>query len=95
VAGSQLGLDKTGMVDVVPAHQLVRAIPAAAALVLVGDFDQLPSVGPGCSLRDTAITKGRKLVVIVGSKKAVAMAVKWVDSRRGATRLRGRMKGVL
>jgi exodeoxyribonuclease V alpha subunit len=34
------------------AHQLIRAIPEQAALILVGDVDQLPSIGPGCVLRD-------------------------------------------
>jgi exodeoxyribonuclease V alpha subunit len=41
----------------------------------------------------TALTRGRKLVVIVGQKKAVAMAVKRVDSRQRVTTLRERMKG--
>ena len=40
------------MLDVVLAHQLIRAIPRHAAVILVGDVDQLPSVGPGCVLRD-------------------------------------------
>jgi exodeoxyribonuclease V alpha subunit len=33
-------------------HQLLRAIPSGACLVLVGDVDQLPSVGPGSVLAD-------------------------------------------
>ena len=37
----------------------------------------------------TAITRGRKLVVIVGCKKAVAMAVKRVDSRRRDEKCKG------
>jgi exodeoxyribonuclease V alpha subunit len=45
-------IDETSMLDVVLAYQLVRAIPQHAALILVGDVDQLPSVGPGCVLRD-------------------------------------------
>jgi exodeoxyribonuclease V alpha subunit len=45
-------VDETSMVDVVLANQLVRAIPAHAALILVGDVDQLPPVGPGSVLRD-------------------------------------------
>ncbi len=40
------------MVDVVLMYQLVRAVPAHACLVLVGDVDQLPSVGPGRGLAD-------------------------------------------
>ena len=45
-------IDETSMLDVVLAYQLLRAIPQEAALILVGDVDQLPSVGPGCVLRD-------------------------------------------
>jgi exodeoxyribonuclease V alpha subunit len=45
-------IDEASMLDLVLAHQLVRAIPTHAALILIGDVDQLPSVGPGCVLRD-------------------------------------------
>ena len=45
-------VDETSMVDVVLAAQLLQAIPPGAALVLVGDVDQLPSVGPGAVLAD-------------------------------------------
>jgi len=45
-------VDETSMLDLTLAWQLIRAIPSRAALVLVGDVDQLPSVGPGCVLRD-------------------------------------------
>jgi len=47
-----LVVDETSMVDVSLMHQLVRALPAESALLLVGDVDQLPSVGPGNVLRD-------------------------------------------
>ena len=40
------------MVDVPLMHSLVRALPNRAGLVLVGDVDQLPSVGPGMVLGD-------------------------------------------
>jgi exodeoxyribonuclease V alpha subunit len=50
--GDVVVLDEASMVDVVLMQQLVRAIPLHAALVLVGDVDQLPSVGPGSVLRD-------------------------------------------
>ena len=40
------------MVDVVLMNQLLRAVPRRACLVLVGDVDQLPSVGPGAVLAD-------------------------------------------
>jgi exodeoxyribonuclease V alpha subunit len=45
-------IDETSMLDITLAWQLVRAIPYSAAVILVGDVDQLPSVGPGCVLRD-------------------------------------------
>jgi exodeoxyribonuclease V alpha subunit len=47
-----LVVDETSMVDVSLMHSLLRALPARAALLLVGDVDQLPSVGPGNVLRD-------------------------------------------
>lgn len=45
-------VDESSMLDVTLACQLVRAVPRRAALILVGDVDQLPSVGPGMVLRD-------------------------------------------
>ena len=40
------------MVDVPLMHALLKAVPPRAALILVGDVDQLPSVGPGQVLAD-------------------------------------------
>jgi exodeoxyribonuclease V alpha subunit len=45
-------VDESSMIDVVLMNQLLRAIPSGAALLLVGDVDQLPSVGPGSVLAD-------------------------------------------
>jgi exodeoxyribonuclease V alpha subunit len=47
-----LVVDETSMVDVLLVHSLVRALPSRAGLILVGDVDQLPSVGPGPVLHD-------------------------------------------
>ena len=47
-----LVVDETSMVDVPLMHHLLRALPSHASLLLVGDADQLPSVGPGTVLRD-------------------------------------------
>src|SRR5437870_398870 len=47
-----LVVDETSMVDVLLIHALVRALPNHAGLILVGDVDQLPSVGPGTVLAD-------------------------------------------
>ena len=46
-----LVVDETSMVDVVLMSHLLRALPPQASLLLVGDIDQLPSVGPGMVLR--------------------------------------------
>lgn len=45
-------VDESSMLDLPLAHALVSALPRRAALVLVGDVDQLPSVGPGSVLKD-------------------------------------------
>lgn len=47
-----LVIDETSMLDIPLAYHLVKAIPAGASVVFVGDVDQLPSVGPGNFLRD-------------------------------------------
>ncbi len=52
-----LVVDETSMVDVPLMASLLAAIPPQAALLLVGDVDQLPSVGPGQVLAD-AIASG-------------------------------------
>src|SRR5207253_1993473 len=45
-------VDETSMVDVILANKLVKAVPPGAHLLLVGDVDQLPSVGAGEVPRD-------------------------------------------
>jgi len=45
-------VDEASMIDVPLAAALVAALPTAARLIVVGDSDQLPSVGPGAFLRD-------------------------------------------
>ncbi|HET9793493.1 MAG TPA: ATP-dependent RecD-like DNA helicase [Thermoanaerobaculia bacterium] len=50
--GDLFVVDEASMLDVTLCQQLVRAVPPAAALLFVGDVDQLPSVGPGSVLRD-------------------------------------------
>lgn len=45
-------VDEVSMLDAALAHALVRALDAGTCLMLVGDEDQLPSVGPGAVLRD-------------------------------------------
>jgi len=45
-------VDEASMLDVLLANKLVKAVPPGAHLLLVGDVDQLPSVGAGEVLRD-------------------------------------------
>ncbi|MBS0013389.1 MAG: ATP-dependent RecD-like DNA helicase [Desulfobacterales bacterium] len=45
-------IDEASMIDTVLMYHLVKAVPPAATLVLVGDVHQLPSVGPGNVLAD-------------------------------------------
>lgn len=47
-----LVVDEASMLDTVLAYHLLRAIPDGGRLILVGDVDQLPSVGPGRVLTD-------------------------------------------
>ena len=57
-----LVVDESSMVDVNLMYQLLRAVPPHACVVLVGDVDQLPSVGPGSVLADSS-PRGRWPVV--------------------------------
>ncbi len=49
-------VDEASMVDLFLAHSFVKAIPRHAQVLIVGDSDQLPSVGPGMVLRDLIIS---------------------------------------
>jgi exodeoxyribonuclease V alpha subunit len=55
-------IDETSMVDTVMMHHFLKAVPAGATLILVGDIDQLPSVGAGNVLGDI-IASGAVCVV--------------------------------
>ena len=69
-------LDESSMIDVVLAADFFSAIPPHAILVLVGDIDQLPSVGPGNVLRDcidSGLIPCTKLDVIFRQQKGGAI----------------------
>lgn len=53
-----LVVDEASMIDTLLMYNLLKAIPDGARLLLVGDVDQLPSVGPGNVLKDF-ISSGR------------------------------------
>lgn len=45
-------IDEMSMVDITLMHNLLKAVVAGTRLIFVGDVNQLPSVGPGCVLKD-------------------------------------------
>ena len=49
---SLLIVDEASMIDIILMYRLLKAVPIGATLVLVGDVNQLPSVGPGNVLKD-------------------------------------------
>ncbi|HUW65717.1 MAG TPA: ATP-dependent RecD-like DNA helicase [Spirochaetia bacterium] len=55
-------IDEASMIDTILMYYLVKAVPLPATLILVGDINQLPSVGPGTVFRDI-IACGRFKVV--------------------------------
>lgn len=60
--GDVLIVDECSMIDIVLMNSLLKAIPAGMRLIMVGDIDQLPSVGAGNVLRDM-IDSGRFPVI--------------------------------
>ena len=50
--GDLLIVDECSMIDLMLLYHLLKAVPASMRLILVGDVDQLPSVGAGNVLRD-------------------------------------------
>ncbi len=57
ISGRLLIVDEMSMVDIWLAHQLFKAVPDDMQIILVGDEDQLPSVGPGQVLKDMLSSK--------------------------------------
>jgi len=62
LATDYLIVDEASMIDVFLAHSLLKALPFSAHLVLIGDIDQLPSVGAGNFLNDMIASE--KIVTI-------------------------------
>lgn len=52
LAADAVVIDEASMLDLFLAHSLLKAVSTGTQLLLVGDIDQLPSVGPGNVLRD-------------------------------------------
>ena len=69
-------VDEASMIDTVLMHHLVKAVPNAATLILVGDVNQLPSVGPGNVLED-----------IIESEIALVVALSEIFRQAGQSRI--------
>jgi len=50
-------IDEFSMVDIFLFNSLLKALPKKTRIVLVGDFDQLPSIGAGMVLRDLIVSE--------------------------------------
>ena len=60
-----LVMDEVSMMDIVLMNQLLRAVPDHTAVLLVGDVDQLPSVGPGAVLTDIIASEAIPTVCLI------------------------------
>ena len=60
--GDVLIIDEASMVDIVLMNSLLKAVPLGTRIIIVGDVDQLPSVGPGNVLRDLIESRCAKVV---------------------------------
>lgn len=57
LSGDVLIVDESSMIDISLMSNLLNAVPDSMRLILIGDIDQLPSVGPGNVLRDVIYSK--------------------------------------
>ena len=80
-------IDECSMVDVPLLDQLLAAVPQSAALLLVGDADQLPSVGPGQAFADVIASGAVAAARLV---EIFRQAARELDRHQRAPRQRGR-----
>ncbi len=62
LAGDAIIIDEFSMVDLALMYSLIKAVPPAMRLIIVGDKDQLPALGPGTLLRD--LIESRQVSVV-------------------------------
>ena len=77
-----LVVDEASMVDVLLMHALLKAVPDHAALLIVGDIDQLPSVGPGQVLADVIASGAVPVVRLTEVFRQAAMSRIIVNAHR-------------
>jgi len=75
-------VDEASMVDVRLGADLVAALPSSARLVLVGDVDQLPSVGPGTVLADVIASGAVPVVRLTEIFRQAAQSLIVVNAHR-------------
>jgi len=75
-------VDEMSMVDTVLAYNLLKAVPLECRLVLVGDVDQLPSVGPGSVLRDLIRSRAVAVVALTEIFRQAAESLIIVNAHR-------------
>jgi exodeoxyribonuclease V alpha subunit len=64
LACDMLIIDEASMIDTILMHHLLKAVPLHATLILVGDVNQLPSVGPGNVLNDIITSDAVPVVML-------------------------------
>lgn len=57
-------IDEASMIDTILMHYLLEAVPSSATLILAGDVNQLPSVGPGNVLNDIIASRAFQVVTL-------------------------------
>ncbi len=62
--GELLIVDEASMIDTVLMHHLLKAVPLHTTFILVGDVNQLPSVGPGNVLKDIIASQAVPVVTL-------------------------------
>ena len=62
LATDMVVIDEASMIDIVLWHNIIKSIPTHASLLIVGNIDQLPSVGPGSVLNDMIASQAIKVV---------------------------------
>jgi exodeoxyribonuclease V alpha subunit len=77
-----LVVDETSMVDVLLMYALLKAVPDNSALLVVGDVDQLPSVGPGQVLADIIASGAIPVVRLIEVFRQAAQSQIIVNAHR-------------
>lgn len=75
-------IDEMSMVDVPLFHSLLKAIAEGTRLIMVGDFDQLPPVGPGNVLRDMILSETMPVIKLTDIYRQAGRSMIVVNAHR-------------